>query len=180
MEHGPQRQSRHDRQRRIPSLPASVCPGAACLAAIASSLNHTVRLPRWRKLASYAAQFVTLRFCFGMLWRRAALALNGMVESQIKQGLPSYPSQLTAPTGDPCKNAAWATLTLIDTPIGLASNMATRPSWFRPPELLPIWRDIKTNQYPATIYLRIKLTAMDQRLCSSLPLRSRHPAQRRK
>ena len=49
-----------------------------------SSVNHTVRLPRWRKLASYAAQFVTLRFCFGMWWRRAALALNGMVGFQIK------------------------------------------------------------------------------------------------
>jgi hypothetical protein len=46
--------------------PPRVVRGAACQAAIASLLSHTVRLPRWRRLASYAAQFVTLRFCFGM------------------------------------------------------------------------------------------------------------------
>jgi len=28
--------------------------------------RETVKLPRWRKLASYAAQLITLRFCFGM------------------------------------------------------------------------------------------------------------------
>jgi hypothetical protein len=60
------------------ACPPRVVRGAACQAAIASSVNHAVRLPRWRKLASYAAQFVTLRFCFGMWWRRAGLALNGM------------------------------------------------------------------------------------------------------
>src|SRR3954463_4469200 len=58
--------------------PPRVVRGSARQAAIAASLNHTVRLPRWRRLASYAAQFVTLRFCFGIWWRRAALALNGM------------------------------------------------------------------------------------------------------
>src|ERR1700693_3430519 len=69
------------------ACPPRVVRGAARQAAIASSLNHTVKLPRCRKLASYAAQFVTLRFCFGMWWRRAALALNGMVGSQIKTGV---------------------------------------------------------------------------------------------
>jgi hypothetical protein len=39
---------------------------AACQAVIASSVNQIVKLPRWRKLASYAAQLVTLRFCFGI------------------------------------------------------------------------------------------------------------------
>jgi hypothetical protein len=29
-------------------------------------VNQTVRLPRWRSAASYAAQFVTLYRCFGM------------------------------------------------------------------------------------------------------------------
>jgi len=28
--------------------------------------NHTVRLPRWRRLASYSRQFMTLCFCLGM------------------------------------------------------------------------------------------------------------------
>jgi len=36
-------------------------------AAIASSLNQTVRLPRWRKPASYfTTQFVTRSCCLGM------------------------------------------------------------------------------------------------------------------
>jgi hypothetical protein len=46
--------------------PPQVVRGAARQAAIASSVNHTAKLPRWRKLASYAAQLVTLRFCFGI------------------------------------------------------------------------------------------------------------------
>ena len=29
-------------------------------------MNQTVRLPRWRKLASYARQFMSLCFCLGM------------------------------------------------------------------------------------------------------------------
>ena len=33
---------------------------------VASALNHTVKLPRCRKLASYAGQFVTLCVCLGM------------------------------------------------------------------------------------------------------------------
>jgi hypothetical protein len=43
---------------------------------IAASLNHTARLPRWRRAASYSDQFVTRRRCLGMLWRRLALNLS--------------------------------------------------------------------------------------------------------
>src|SRR3954465_10048032 len=51
--------------------------GSARQARIASSVNHTVRLPRGRRAASYAAQLVTRCRCLGMRWRRAALASNG-------------------------------------------------------------------------------------------------------
>src|SRR3954451_3050367 len=47
-------------------------------AAIASSVNHTVRLPRCRSALLYAAQFVTRRFGRGIWWRRSALYLCGM------------------------------------------------------------------------------------------------------
>jgi hypothetical protein len=39
-----------------------VVRGAARQLSIASSLNQMVRLPRYRKEASYSAQFVTRRF----------------------------------------------------------------------------------------------------------------------
>src|SRR3954471_23408651 len=64
-----------------------VVRGSACQAAIAASVNQTVRLPRWRKAASYSAQFVTRRRCFGIRWRRAALALNGIGGSRIIGGV---------------------------------------------------------------------------------------------
>src|SRR4051812_44171474 len=87
---------------RIASGEYHACPprvgrGSARQAAIASSLNQIVKLPRWRRLASYAAQFVTLRFCFGMWWRRAVLALNGM-GSWIKSAvvLLPYPANGTS------------------------------------------------------------------------------------
>jgi hypothetical protein len=85
--------------------PPRVVRGAARHAAIASSVNQTVKLPRWRRPASWAAQFVTLRFCFGMWWRPAALALNAMTESRIRNGKASYPNRTTPLTGDPCNNA---------------------------------------------------------------------------
>src|SRR5271165_3671348 len=88
--------------------PPRVVRGAACQAAIASSVNQTVKLPRWRKLASYAAQFVTLRFCLGIWWRRAALALNGMAGSGSEQGMPPIPTEPTPPIPDPCNNATVA------------------------------------------------------------------------
>ena len=81
--------------------PPRVVRGAACQAAIASSVNQTVKLPRWRKLASYAAQLVTLRFCLGIWWRRAALALNGMAGSGSEQGVHPIPPKPTSLIFDP-------------------------------------------------------------------------------
>lgn len=46
--------------------PPRVVRGSAAQAAIASLLSQTVRLPHWRRLASYAGQFVTLWVCLGM------------------------------------------------------------------------------------------------------------------
>ncbi len=83
-EYGPQRRNLRIASDEYHACPPRLVRGAACQAATASSLNHTVRLPRWRRLASYAVQFVTLRFCFGMQWRRAASDLNGMSASRIK------------------------------------------------------------------------------------------------
>src|SRR4051812_34723174 len=37
---------------------------------MASSVNHTVRLPRRTNAASYCGQFVTRYLTFGILWRR--------------------------------------------------------------------------------------------------------------
>src|ERR671928_1488692 len=67
---------------------------------MAASVNQTVRLPRWRRAASYAAQFVTLCCCLGMWRRQAALALNGTVGIQaFGKGPPSYVARLPTPTG---------------------------------------------------------------------------------
>jgi len=65
-EHDAQRQRRRNRQGRIVWLTALRSPCSARQAAIASSLNQTVRLPRWRKAASYSDQFVTRSRCLGM------------------------------------------------------------------------------------------------------------------
>jgi hypothetical protein len=46
--------------------PPRVVRGSARQAAIAASVNQTVRLPRWRRAASYSAQFVTRCRCLGM------------------------------------------------------------------------------------------------------------------
>ena len=46
--------------------PPRVMRGSAAQASIAPSLNQIVKLPRCRKLASYAGQFVTLCVCRGM------------------------------------------------------------------------------------------------------------------
>jgi hypothetical protein len=89
---------------RIASGDYQACPrlvvrGAAFQPAIAPSLNQTVRLARWPKLASYADQLVTLRCCFGMWWRRAALALNGIgsLESGQETSLLSQSNQQHQP-----------------------------------------------------------------------------------
>ena len=46
--------------------PPRVVRGSAAHAATASSVNHTVKLPRWRRLASYSRQLATLCRCRGM------------------------------------------------------------------------------------------------------------------
>ena len=58
-EHGPQRQRRRIARGEYQGCPPRVVRGSARQAAIASSVNQTVKLPRWRKLASYSAQLVT-------------------------------------------------------------------------------------------------------------------------
>ena len=63
-EHCPQCQSSRDRQIGVVRL--TTRRGAAFQAAIASSVNHTVRLPRCRSASLYAAQFVTRRFGRGI------------------------------------------------------------------------------------------------------------------
>src|SRR3954471_21664106 len=76
-----------------------VVHGSACQAAIASSVNQTVRLPRWRKAASYSAQFATLCFCLGMWWRRSWFSLNGKVGfGGSGAGRTSYATQPPPPT----------------------------------------------------------------------------------
>jgi hypothetical protein len=45
-----------------------------------SSVNQTVRLPRWRRAASYSGQFVIRCRCRGMWCRPAALTLNGTAD----------------------------------------------------------------------------------------------------
>src|SRR4051794_15769209 len=74
--------------------------GAAAQAATASGVNHTVRLPRARRAASYSAQLVTRCRCFGMWRRQAVLALNGTAGVHASEkGPSSYTAQLPTPTG---------------------------------------------------------------------------------
>src|SRR3954465_1948817 len=72
---------------RIARSEYSGCPPrlvrrSASHASTASSENQTVKLPRRRRLSSYSRQFVTLRFCSGMWWRRSWFSLKG------KAGIP--------------------------------------------------------------------------------------------
>src|SRR3954454_23523421 len=84
--------------------PPRVVRGSARQAATASSVNQTVRLPRWRRAASYAAQLVTRCRCLGMRWRRAALALNGTAGVRGSwEGPAPYPTRPPeASRADPC------------------------------------------------------------------------------
>src|SRR4051794_219761 len=73
---------------RIARSEYSGCPPrlvrrSASHASTASSENQTVKLPRRRRLSSYSRQFVTLRFCSGMWWRRSWFSLKG------KAGIPA-------------------------------------------------------------------------------------------
>src|SRR3954453_5579665 len=80
--------------------PPRLVRGAAAQAATASGVNHTVRLPRARRPASYSAQLVTRCRCFGMWWRQAVLALNGTARVQASEkGPSSYTAQLPTPIG---------------------------------------------------------------------------------
>src|SRR6476661_4373270 len=49
--------------------PPRVVRGAARHPSIAASENHTVRLPRWRRLASYSRQFITFHACHNLAKR---------------------------------------------------------------------------------------------------------------
>ncbi len=88
--------------------PPGLVRGSARQASMASSVNQTVRLPRWRKLASYARQlrssapseFLSLCLCLGM-WRRWSwFSLNGKVgiRGQIR-AQPPTPRRFQAPLG---------------------------------------------------------------------------------
>lgn len=66
--------------------PPRVVRGSAAHASMAASLNQTVKLPRCRKLASYADQFVTLCLCLGMRWRRSWFSLKGKARIRGQQG----------------------------------------------------------------------------------------------
>jgi hypothetical protein len=59
--------------------PRGVVRGAARHPSMAASENHTAKLPRWRRLASYSRQLITFRVCFGMGWRRSWFSLKGKV-----------------------------------------------------------------------------------------------------
>src|SRR5215210_7590131 len=90
---------------RIARSEYSGCPPrlvrrSAFHAATASSKNHTVKLPRRRRLSSYSRQFVTLRFCSGMWRRRSWFSLKGKVGIRGSAGEPpSYSSPAPGATG---------------------------------------------------------------------------------
>src|SRR3954469_8432865 len=87
--------------------PPRVVRGAARHPSMASSENHTVRLPRWRRLASYSRQLITFRVCLGMWWRRSWFSLNGKAASgdQRRAILLRRPG-LQCYWLDPCNTAA--------------------------------------------------------------------------
>jgi hypothetical protein len=80
------------------------CNRVARHPSIASGVNHTVRLPRARRPASYSAQLVTRWRCLGMWWRRSACALNGKRGAPAGwRGLaPASPYPKPAQVGDRC------------------------------------------------------------------------------
>src|SRR3954468_16734850 len=87
-------------QGEYQGCPPRVVRGAARHPSMASSENHTVRLPRWRRLASYSRQFITFRFCLGIWWRRSWFSLNGKMgirESEEEQS--SYVGPARSATG---------------------------------------------------------------------------------
>ena len=89
--------------------PPGVVRGSARQPSMASSVNQTVRLPRWRKLASYARQFRSLCFCLGMWWRRCWFSLNGKVgiRGQVRAQPLGSPGSRHHQT-DPCNKVTSA------------------------------------------------------------------------
>src|SRR5215218_682320 len=89
--------------------PPRVVRGSAVQAAIASSVNQTVKLPRCRKLASYSRQFVTVCFWRGMWCRPAWFSLKGKegVQGQTRAALLRHPASQHQPDqpADPCNTA---------------------------------------------------------------------------
>src|SRR3954468_23162767 len=85
---------------RIASAEYQGCPprvvrGSPAHASTASAVNQTVKLPRWRKLASYSRQFVILCRCRGICWRRSWFSLKGTagIQGSGEEAL-SYATQL--------------------------------------------------------------------------------------
>ena len=101
-EHDLERQRGQDRQVGVLGLPAQAHAqrSDAFQARIAASENHTVKLPRRRKLSSYSRQFTTLRFCSGIWWRRSWFSLKGKASIPVRKGLPRSGSGRHRP--DPC------------------------------------------------------------------------------
>src|SRR5215212_7377862 len=104
------RRARRNTARRVSAVriargeyqgcPPGVVRGAARHPSMASSENHTVKLPRWRRLASYSRQFITFRFCLGIWWRRSWFNLNGKVGiRRSKKGRSSYVGPARSATG---------------------------------------------------------------------------------
>src|SRR3954471_391742 len=79
--------------------PPGVVRGAAAHPSIASALNHTVRLPRRRRPASYAGQLVTSCVRLGTWWRRSWFSLKGKAGTPGSgQGQPPTPGRPRAPS----------------------------------------------------------------------------------
>lgn len=90
---------------RIAKSEYSACPprpvrGDAFHASTASSENHTVKLPRRRRLSLYSRQFTTSRFCSGMWRRRSWFNLKGKAGIRGSGGgPPRYPHRAPGATG---------------------------------------------------------------------------------
>src|SRR3954471_14019924 len=93
-------------------------------AAIASSVNYTVRLPRCRSASLYADQFVTRRFGRAMWWRRSALYLCGMKarSGAAKQTVPYAIPPIRA-TRWLAPRAPLAGAVLLDQPLARAAQL---------------------------------------------------------
>src|SRR3954469_11524603 len=108
--------------------------------ATASGVNHTVRLPRARRPASYAAHLVTRCRCFAMWRRQAALALNGTAEIQASgKGPSSYTAQLPTPTGRSVQQGVSALV--------LSLLLSTAKTQVRPQPIQPKHRDVVPKEF---------------------------------